>query len=176
MPGHHALWIWSTSSSVLGRLTSCRSTTSTYVSTWQGWLYVAFVVDDVCPAYRRRRVGSSVRTDCWISMHWSRPCIARQPSERDRSLVCHIRIEGRNYVSIQVHRTAGQAGIETVRRRWGGSMTTPTGPSTGCTRPNSFTAAHHGKLGRAWSSQRRAGFWFNHHRLLRPIGYIPPAN
>jgi transposase InsO family protein len=45
----------------------------TYVSTWQGWLYVAFVVD----VYARRivgwRVSSSMQTDlCW--MRWSRPC------------------------------------------------------------------------------------------------------
>jgi hypothetical protein len=28
-------------------------------------------------------------------------------------------------------------------------------------------------LGRA--RERECGSWFNHHRLLKPIGYIPPA-
>lgn len=46
----------------------------------------------------------------------------------------------------------------------------------GSTRPNSFIAEHPWKTKEAvelatleWVS------WFNHHRLLEPIGYIPPA-
>src|SRR5690554_1693206 len=46
----------------------------TYVSTWQGWLYVAFVID----VFARRIVGWQVsrrciRTSC--SMRWSRLCM-----------------------------------------------------------------------------------------------------
>ena len=44
----------------------------TYVSTWQGWLYVAFVID----VYARRivgwRVSSSMRTD--FGMRAANPC------------------------------------------------------------------------------------------------------
>ena len=35
----------------------------TYVSTWQGWLYVAFVIDVYARRIVGRRVSSSMRTD-----------------------------------------------------------------------------------------------------------------
>ena len=44
----------------------------TYVSTWQGWLYVAFVID----VYARRIVGWRVSS----SMRWSRRCTRDSPS------------------------------------------------------------------------------------------------
>ena len=57
----------------------------TYVSTWQGWLYVAFVID----VYARRivgwRVSSSMRTD-FVLDALEQALYARQP-ERDGSLV-----------------------------------------------------------------------------------------
>ena len=52
----------------------------TYVSTRQGWLYVAFVID----VYARRivgwRVSSSMRADLRSWMHWSRRCTRASPS------------------------------------------------------------------------------------------------
>jgi transposase InsO family protein len=45
----------------------------TYVSTWQGWVYVAFVVD----VFSRRIVGWRQNTRCTrssCSTPWSRPC------------------------------------------------------------------------------------------------------
>ncbi len=59
----------------------------TYVSTWQGWLYVAFVID----VYARRlvgwRVSSSLRTD-FVLDALEQALYDRQP-ERDGSLICH---------------------------------------------------------------------------------------
>ena len=59
----------------------------TYVSTWQGWLYVVFVID----VYARRivgwRVSSSMRTD-FVLDALKQALYARQP-ERDRSLIHH---------------------------------------------------------------------------------------
>lgn len=59
----------------------------TYVSTWQGWQYVAFVID----VYARRivgwRVSSSMRTD-FVLDALEQALYARQP-ERDGSLICH---------------------------------------------------------------------------------------
>ena len=47
----------------------------TYVSTWQGWLYVAFVFD----VYARRIVGwRETRTSCWMRL--SRRCTPSSPS------------------------------------------------------------------------------------------------
>ena len=61
--------------------------THPYVSTWQGWLYVAFVVD----VFARRIVGwrtsSSMTTD-FVLDALEQALYARQP-ERDSSLVHH---------------------------------------------------------------------------------------
>jgi len=58
----------------------------TYVSTWQGWLYVAFVID----VFARRIVGwwvsSSMRTDCVLD-GWSRHCTPGNPSVRTPSSI-----------------------------------------------------------------------------------------
>ena len=74
----------------------------TYVSTWQGWLYVAFVID----VYARRivgwRVSSSMRTD-FVLDALEQALYARQP-ERDGSLVCHSD-RGSQYVSIRYRAT-----------------------------------------------------------------------
>ena len=59
----------------------------TYVSTWQGWLYVAFVID----VYARRivgwRVSSSMHTD-FVLDALEQALYARQP-ERDGALIHH---------------------------------------------------------------------------------------
>ena len=59
----------------------------TYVSTWQGWLYVAFVID----VYARRivgwRVSSSMRAD-FVLDALEQALYARQP-ERDGALIHH---------------------------------------------------------------------------------------
>ena len=55
----------------------------TYVSTWQGWLYVAFVID----VYARRivgwRVSSSMRTD-FVLDALEQALYARQPERWPR--------------------------------------------------------------------------------------------
>ena len=81
----------------------------TYVSTWQGWQYVAFVID----VYARRivgwRVSSSMRTD-FVLDALEQALYARQP-ERDGSLVCHSD-RGSQYVSIRYSERLAEAGIE----------------------------------------------------------------
>ena len=59
----------------------------TYVSTWQGWLYVAFVIDVFARRIVGWRVSSSMRTD-FVLDALEQALYARQP-ERDGSLVCH---------------------------------------------------------------------------------------
>ena len=58
----------------------------TYVSTWQGWLYVAFVVDVFARRIVGWRVSSSMRTD-FVLDALEQALYARQP-ERD-ALICH---------------------------------------------------------------------------------------
>ena len=59
----------------------------TYVSTWQGWLYVAFVIDVFARRIVGWRVSSSMRTD-FVLDALEQALYARQP-ERDGTLVCH---------------------------------------------------------------------------------------
>jgi len=59
----------------------------TYVSTWQGWLYVAFVIDVFARRIVGWRVSSSMRTD-FVLDALEQALYARQP-ERHSSLVHH---------------------------------------------------------------------------------------
>ncbi|CAH0356484.1 IS3 family transposase ISStma17 [Aquabacterium sp. CECT 9606] len=146
----------------------------TYVSTWQGWLYVAFVID----VYARRivgwRVSSSMRTD-FVLDALEQALYARQP-ERDGSLTHHSD-RGSQYVSIRYTERLAEAGIE------------PSVGSRGDSYDNALAETING-LYKAELIHRRAPWktresvelatlewvaWFNHHRLLEPIGYIPPA-
>ena len=146
----------------------------TYVSTWQGWLYVAFVVD----VFARRIVGwrtsSSMTTD-FVLDALEQALYARQP-ERDSSLVHHSD-RGSQYVSIRYSERLDEAGVE------------PSVGSKGDSYDNALAETING-LYKAELIHRRAPWktkeavematlewvsWFNSHRLLEPIGYIPPA-
>ncbi len=59
----------------------------TYVSTWQGWLYVAFVIDVFARRIVGWRVSSSMRTD-FVLDALEQALYARQP-ERDNALIHH---------------------------------------------------------------------------------------
>jgi len=145
----------------------------TYVSTWQGWLYVAFVID----VYARRIVGWRVST----SMHTEfvldaleQALYARQP-ERDGALIHHSD-RGAQYVSIRYSERLAEAGIE------------PSVGSKGDSYDNALAETINGLYKaevihrRSWPTRESVELatlewvsWFNHHRLLGPIGYIPPA-
>jgi putative transposase len=146
----------------------------TYVSTWQGWQYVAFVID----VYARRIVGwrqsSSMRTD-FVLDALEQALYDRQP-ERSDALIHHSD-RGSQYVSIRYSERLSEAGVE------------PSVGSRGDSYDNALAETING-LYKAESIHRRAPWktkesleiatlewvsWFNHHRLLEPIGYIPPA-
>ena len=59
----------------------------TYVSTWQGWLYVAFVIDVFARRIVGWRVSTSMRTD-FVLDALEQALYARQP-ERDNGLIHH---------------------------------------------------------------------------------------
>lgn len=71
----------------------------TYVSTWQGWLYVAFVIDVFARRIVGWRVSSSMHTD-FVLDALEQALYVRQP-ERDGSLVCHSD-RGSQYVSSRI--------------------------------------------------------------------------
>ena len=80
-----------------------------YVSTWQGWLFVAFVIDVYAQRIVGWRVSSSMRTDLVLDA-LEQALFDRQP-ERDESLVHHPD-RGSQYVSIRDTERLAEAGIE----------------------------------------------------------------
>ena len=146
----------------------------TYVSTWQGWLYVAFVIDVFARRIVGWRVSTSMKTD-FVLDALEQALYARQP-ERDSSLIHHSD-RGSQYVSIRYSERLAEAGIE------------PSVGSKGDSYDNALAETING-LYKAELIHRRAPWksreavelatlewvaWFNHHRLLGSIGYIPPA-
>jgi transposase InsO family protein len=146
----------------------------TYVSTWQGWQYVAFVIE----VYARRIVGwrqsSSMRTD-FVLDALEQALYDRQP-ERTDALIHHSD-RGSQYVSIRYSERLAEAGIE------------PSVGSKGDSYDNALAETING-LYKAELIHRQAPWkteeslelatlewvsWFEHRRLLEPIGYIPPA-
>ena len=135
---------------------------------------MAFVID----VYARRivgwRVSSTMRTD-FVLDALEQALFDRQP-ERDESLVHHSD-RGSQYVSIRYTERLAEAGIE------------PSVGSRGDSYDNALAETING-LYKAELIHRRAPWktkesvelatlqwvhWFNHIRLLEPIGHIPPA-
>jgi len=146
----------------------------TYVSTWQGFVYVAFVVDVFARSIVGWRVSSSMQTD-FVLDALEQALYARQPWH-DGGLTHHSD-RGSQYVSIRYSERLAEAGIE------------PSVGSTGDSYDNALAETING-LFKAEVIHRRGPWktreavelatlewvsWFNHHRLLEPIGYIPPA-
>ena len=146
----------------------------TYVSTWQGWLYVAFVIDVFARRIVGWRVSSSMRTD-FVLDALEQALYARQPDRSDALI--HHSDRGSQYVSIVYTERLAEAGIE------------PSVGSRGDSYDNALAETING-LYKAELIHRRAPWktkeavelatlewvaWFNHNRLLEPIGYIPPA-
>jgi putative transposase len=146
----------------------------TYVSTWSGFVYVAFVID----AYARRIVGWRVSRTAHANfvldaleqaLHERRPV--------HRAGLVHHSDRGSQYVSIKYTERLAEAGIE------------PSVGSVGDSYDNALAETING-LYKAevihrrgpWRSFEAVEFatltwvdWFNNRRLLEPIGNIPPA-
>ena len=146
----------------------------TYVSTWQGWLYVAFVIDVFARRIVGWRVSSSMRTD-FVLDALEQALYARQPERQDALI--HHSDRGSQYVSIRYSERLAEAGIE------------PSVGSKGDSYDNALAETING-LYKAELIHRRAPWktkeavelatlewvsWFNHHRLMAHLGYIPPA-
>jgi transposase InsO family protein len=146
----------------------------TYVSTWGGMIYVAFVID----VYARRIVGwRASRT-----AHASFVLDALEQALHERRPVhgvglVHHSDRGSQYVSIKYTERLAEAGIE------------PSVGSVGDSYDNALAETING-LYKAEVIHRRGPWrnfeavefatlewvdWFNHRRLLEPIGNIPPA-
>lgn len=144
----------------------------TYVSTWQGWLYVAFVIDVFARRIVGWRVSNTMSTD-FVLDALEQALYDRRPTES----LTHHSDRGSQYVSIRYTERLAQAGIE------------PSVGSRGDSYDNALAETING-LYKAELIHRRAPWktrasvelatlewvaWYNHQRLLGSIGYIPPA-
>ncbi|MCQ4322681.1 IS3 family transposase, partial [Stutzerimonas stutzeri] len=145
----------------------------TYVSTWQGFVYVAFVIDVFARRIVGWRVSSSARTD-FVLDALEQALYARRPV--DQGGLIHHSDRGVQYVSIRYTERLAEAGVE------------PSVGSVGDSYDNALAETINGLYKaevihrRSWQSRETVELatlewvdWFNHRRLLAPIGNIPPA-
>jgi putative transposase len=145
----------------------------TYVSTWQGWLYVAFVIDVFARRIVGWRVSNSMRTDFVIDA-LEQALYDRRP---DPDALIHHSDRGSQYVSIRYTERLAQVGIA------------PSVGSRGDSYDNALAETINGlykteliRKRAPWKSREAVELatlqwvhWFNHQRLMESLGYIPPA-
>jgi putative transposase len=145
----------------------------TYVATWAGFVYVAFVID----AFARRFVGWRVSRSAAAGFVLDALEQALHERRPFRSTIIHHSDRGSQYVSIRYTERLAEAGIE------------PSVGSVGDSYDNALAETVIGLFKTEvihrcgpWRSLETVEFatlewvdWFNTRRLLEPIGHIPPA-
>jgi putative transposase len=145
----------------------------TFVSTWQGFAYVAFIIDVYSRFIVGWRVSRHMRTD-FVLDALEQALHARQPAPHQ---LVHHSDRGSQYLSIRYGERLSEAGIE------------PSVGSVGDSYDNALAETINGlykaelvhKQG-PWTTVEALEwetlnwvYWFNQQRLLEPIGNIPPA-
>lgn len=146
----------------------------TYVATWQGFVYAAFVIDVFARRIVGWRVAASLATD-FVLDALEQAIHAR----RDETLtgLVHHSDRGTQYLSMRYTRRLADAGIA------------PSVGSRGDSYDNALAESIIGlfkteviRRKGPWKNLEAVEFatlewvdWFNHRRLLEPIGYLPPA-
>lgn len=145
----------------------------TYVATWRGFVYVAFVID----VFSRRIVGwrasSSLRTD--LALDALDQALYDRRSDSNRLI--HHSDRGVQYLSIRYSERLAEAGIE--------SSVGTTGNSYDNALAETVIGLYKTEVIRRrgpWRSFEDVEFatlewvsWYNTARLLEPLGYVPPA-
>jgi transposase InsO family protein len=146
----------------------------TYVATWRGFVYVAFVIDVFSRRIVGWRVSSSLRSD--LALDALEQAISERQDDAAEALVHHSD-RGVQYLSIRYTERRAKAGIE------------PSVGSRGDSYDNALAESVIGlfkteviRRRGPWRSLEDVEFatlewvwWFNYHRLLEPIGHIPPV-
>jgi transposase InsO family protein len=144
----------------------------TYVATWRGFVYVAFVIDVFARMIVGWRVSTSLRTDLALDA-LEQALYARPNSNR----LVHHSDRGVQYLSIRYTERLAEAGIE---------------PSVGSVGDSYDNALAESVIGLyktevihrrgPWRHGEAVEFatlswvdWFNTRRLLEPIGHVPPV-
>ena len=144
----------------------------TYVATWAGFVYVAFVTDVFSRRIVGWRVSNSLRSDLALDA-LEQALHARS----DLDGLVHHSDRGVQYLSIRYTERLAEMGIEcsvgskgdsydnalaeTIIGLYKAEVIRPNGPWRGIDDVEFATLE--------WVD------WFNHRRLLEPIGYVPPA-
>jgi transposase InsO family protein len=145
----------------------------TYVATWAGLAYVAFVIDVLSRAIVGWRVLTSLKTDIALDA-LEQALHARQPSER----LVHHSDRGSQYLSIRYSDRLAEAGVE-------GSV-----GSVGDSYDNALAETVIGLFKTEvirrcgpWRNVDEVEFavlewvgWYNNRRLLEPLGYMSPVD
>ena len=144
----------------------------TYVATWAGFAYVAFVIDVFSRRIVGWRVSISLKSD--LALDALEQALHARP---DANGVVHHSDRGTQYTSIRYTERLAAAGVE---RSVG---------SVGDSYDNALAESING-LYKTEVIYRRGPWrnvdaveyatlvwvdWFNHRRLLEPLGYLPPA-
>jgi len=146
----------------------------TYVATWGGFVYVAFVIDVFARRIVGWRVSASLRTDFVLDA--LEQAIYDRGREAATALIHHSD-RGTQYLSMAyTHRLADADIAPSVGSR-GDSYDNALAESV----IGLFKAEVIRRKG-PWRTLEAVEFatlewvdWFNHRRLLEPIGYVPPA-
>ncbi len=144
----------------------------TYVATWRGFAYVAFIIDVFARRIVGWRVSGSLRTD--LALDALEQALYDRGGEKG---LVHHSDRGGQYVSIRYTERLAEAGIE------------PSVGSVGDSYDNALAESVIGlykteviRQRGPWRHLEDVEFatlewadWFNNRRLLEPIGNIPPA-
>jgi len=144
----------------------------TYVATWAGFVYVAFVIDVFSRCIVGWRVSKSLRSD--LALDALEQALHARPHAED---LVHHSDRGVQYLSIRYTERLAAAGIE----RSVGSV----GDSYDNALAETINGLYKTEVIRRcgpWRNVDEVEFatlewvdWFNNRRLLEPIGYVPPA-
>ena len=146
----------------------------TYVSTWQGWFYVAFVID----VFACRIVGwrmSSLMASDFVLDALEQAIYARKPAEAQDLI--HHSDRGSKYLSIRYTDRLTDAGIKASVGTTGDSYDNALAETINGLYKTELI--HHRGPWKTKAAVEMATLewvaWFNNQLLLGSIGYLPPA-
>jgi transposase InsO family protein len=146
----------------------------TYVATWNGFVYVAFVIDVFARRIVGWRVSASLRADFVLDA--LDQAIYARCDDSVGDLVHHSD-RGSQYVAMRYTERLADAGIEPSLGSRGDAFDNALAESV----IGLFKAEVIRRKG-PWRTLEAVEFatltwvdWFNHRRLLGPIGFVPPA-
>lgn len=144
----------------------------TYVATWSGFVYVAFVID----VYSRYIVGWRVTTSMQTNLILDALEQALWHRGKPKGLIHHSD-RGSQYLSIKYTQRLKEAGIQSSVGSVGDSYDNALAETI-----NGLFKTEVIRKQAPWKNVDAVEFatlewvhWFNNKRLLEPIGYLPPA-